>query len=69
MNIGTVLRWFLGFGVVALIGSYLLVALALVMGATQADRKAAITLPDEFGLRYEEVMFPSRQGMSTCLAG
>jgi pimeloyl-ACP methyl ester carboxylesterase len=62
MNIGTVLRWFLGFGVVALIGAYLLVALALVMGATQADRKAATTRPDEFGLRYEEVMFPSREG-------
>jgi dipeptidyl aminopeptidase/acylaminoacyl peptidase len=62
MNIGSVLRWFLGFGVVALIGAYLLVALALVMGATQADRKAANSLPDEFGVHYEEVTFPSREG-------
>jgi pimeloyl-ACP methyl ester carboxylesterase len=62
MNIGTVLRWFLGLGLVALIGVYLVVALALVMGATQADRKAAVTLPDEFALHYEEVTFPSREG-------
>jgi uncharacterized protein len=62
MNIGAVLRWFLGFGLVALIGSYLVVALALVMGATQADRKAASSQPEEFGLHYEEVTFPSREG-------
>jgi pimeloyl-ACP methyl ester carboxylesterase len=62
MNIGTVSRWFLGLGLVALIGVYLVVALALVMGATQADRKAAVSLPGEFGLHYEEVTFPSREG-------
>jgi dipeptidyl aminopeptidase/acylaminoacyl peptidase len=62
MNIARVLGWFAGFGLVALIGAYLLVALALVMGATQADRKAAISLPDEFGLHSEEVTFASREG-------
>jgi dipeptidyl aminopeptidase/acylaminoacyl peptidase len=62
MNIGSVLRWLLGLGLVALIGVYLVVALALVMGATQANRKAAVSLPGDFGLPYEEVTFPSREG-------
>jgi dipeptidyl aminopeptidase/acylaminoacyl peptidase len=62
MNIARVLRWFFGFSLIALIGVYLAVALALVMIATQADRKATNSPPDEFGVHYEEVTFPSREG-------
>jgi dipeptidyl aminopeptidase/acylaminoacyl peptidase len=48
-----------------LLGVYLLLAFALVYGATRAERNPFEAHPHDFGLRFEEVSFEPRDGELT----
>ena len=47
---------------VAVVVLYLLVALAMVYGATRPERNAFEAMPGDFGLQYQDVSFPPRGG-------
>ncbi len=42
--------------------AYVLVALAIVYGATRAEREPFEAIPEDYGLNYEPIMFLSRDG-------